>query len=368
VKRSEIVLRRVVGQRLAGPRPAPPGEVVAALGAVQAQDHAGGLWAIGLRTPDATQADVTEAIATRTIVRTWPMRRTLHFVAAEDVRWMLALLAPREIAASAYRLRQLELDDAAFRRSRALAVRELGRGVALTRAEMYARFARAGLSPAGQRGIHILARLAQEGVICFGPHRDKQPTFTLLDAWVPAARPLEREEALARLAERYFTSHGPATVRDFAWWSGLTMGDARAGVAGAASRLASDSIDGVVHWLGRGRGSGPARRARAHLLPPWDEYVVAYRDRQDAVANLPSRKGEAAYRLLLGPVVVLDGGAIGTWRRRREKDREVVMVRAFVPLRAAERTAVEEAGARYARFLARRVDLRYEKTSTVRHE
>jgi hypothetical protein len=365
VKRSEIVLRRVVGQRLAGPRPADPAEVVAALGAVQAQDHPAGLWAIGLRTPDATQADVTDAIAKRMIVRTWPMRRTLHFVAAEDVRWMLALLAPREIAASARRLRQLELDDAAFRKSRALALRELGPGAPLTRAEMYARLARAGVSPAGQRGIHILARLAQEGLICFGPHRDKQPTFALLDACVPAGRRLEREEALARLAARYFTSHGPATVIDFAWWSGLTMADARAGLADAASRLASDSIDGVAHWLGRGRRPAPARRPRAHLLPPWDEYLVAYRDRRDAVARLPSRRAEAAYRLLLGPVVVLDGHAIGTWRRRREKDREVVTVGLFVPLGPVERGALEDAAARHGRFLGRAVELAYAKTSTV---
>src|SRR5262249_9184736 len=177
------------------------------------------------------------------------------------------LLAPREIVASARRLRQLELDDAAFRKSRALAVRELGKGVPLTRAEMYARLARAGASPAGQRGIHILPRLAPQGLICCGPHRERAPTLPLLDAWVPAAPGLVRDEALARLAERYFTSHGPATVRDFAWWSGLTMADAKAGLAGAASRLAADSIGGMAYRRGRRRRPPPAAHRRPPALP-----------------------------------------------------------------------------------------------------
>jgi hypothetical protein len=268
-----------------------------------------------------------------------------------------ALLGPREVAASARRLRQLDLDEAAFRKSRALTIRVLGKGDPLTRAEMYAGLARAGVSPAGQRGIHILARLAQEGLICFGPYRDKQPTFTLLDAWVPAGPSLAREEALARLAERHFRSHGPATAHDFAWWSGLSMADVRAGLAGAAPRLTSEAMGGVTHWFSPELRPARSGRPRMHLLPPYDEYLVAYRDRRAVLATLPRAKAEAAERVRLGPVIVADGAVIGTWKRRREKNRDLVVPRFFVRLGTGERQALDEAVDRYRLFLGRPVQL-----------
>jgi DNA glycosylase AlkZ-like len=357
VNRSEIGRRRLVSQHIARPVSGGPAAVVAALGAVQAQDYPAGLWALGLRTADALEGDVTAAIVQRKIVRTWPMRGTLHFVPAAHVRWMLALLTPRVIAACAGRYRQLELDDAAFARSRKLAVRALQGGVRLTRPEMYALFARGGVSPASQRGIHILARLAQEGLICFGPHREKQPTFTLLEEWVPAAQRLDREEALGRLAERYFTGHGPATVHDFAWWSGLTMADARTGIAASARRLMTEQIDGDTHWISRGVRSAATRRPLVQLLPAFDEYLVAYKDRRSVLAAAPARKGAPIPMGMLSPVVVVNGAVVGTWKRTLAKDRVVVTPSLFVKLGRSELRALAAAAERYGRFLERTVEL-----------
>lgn len=195
--------------------------MVAFFGAVHAQDYRGALWGVGQRVAGATEADVERALAERSIVRTWPMRGTLHFVAPDDVRWMLRLLAPRAIARAAGRHRQLGLDAATFAQSRDRLTAVLAGGNQLTRDAIYAELDRSGISTAGQRGIHILAQLAMEGVICFGARRSKQQTFALLDEWVPSSRMLEGDEALAELAARYFASHGPATLADFAWWSGL---------------------------------------------------------------------------------------------------------------------------------------------------
>ena len=187
---NRIALARLVNQGISHPTFAEAGDVVAWLGALQAQDYGGTLWAIGLRMTSATEQGIEQAIAERTIVRTWPMRGTLHFVAANDVRWMLALLAPRVIAGSVGRSRQLELDEATFARSKEVFAHALQGGQQLTRDEMLQTLEQAGIATTGQRGYHLLVQSAQAGLICFGSRRGKQPTFALLDDWIPQMKPL----------------------------------------------------------------------------------------------------------------------------------------------------------------------------------
>ena len=236
---SAITRQRLVNQQIASPRFTTPDQLVRWMGAVQAQDYRGSLWAVGLRLPSAVEADVEQAIADRTIVRTWPMRGTLHLVPAADARWMLRLLTPRVIARSAGRYRELELDDAAFTRSRKILTRALKGGRPLTRDEAYEALQRGGVSPEGQRGIHIIGHLAQQRSAVPRPRRGRQHTFVMLEEWLPPAEDKPRAEALATLAQRYFASHGPATAQDFAWWSGLTVKDAQAAIADAGSALSA---------------------------------------------------------------------------------------------------------------------------------
>src|SRR4051812_37664410 len=202
-----------------------PGDLAKWFGAMQAQDYLNSLWAIGLRLKNATESDIEKAITDKTIVRTWPMRRTLHFVSVQDVRWLLKLLTPRIIARSATLYSQLELDEKLFSKCKKLFVDALQEGKQLTRNELYDILEKAKISTNAQRGLHILCHLAQKGLICFAARTGKQPTFALLDEWTPATKILTHNEELAELTERYFTSHGPATIQDFAWWSSLTVAE-----------------------------------------------------------------------------------------------------------------------------------------------
>lgn len=224
---SDIAWLRLHAQLLNRHPLSTPVEVVRWLGAVQAQDHLSSLWAIGLRLPKATEADIERAIADREIVRTWPLRGTIHYVAAEDTRWMLELLTPRVVARSAGLYKQFELDETIFARCRVLLTSALQGSRQLVRKEAYRVLEEGGVATGGSRGLHLLGRLALEGLICFGPREGKQPTFVLLAEWVPRPRVLNRNEALAELTQRFCMSHGPATAQDFAWWSGLTVVDAR---------------------------------------------------------------------------------------------------------------------------------------------
>ncbi len=351
-----ITRARLLNQRIARPREKTVADLVRWMGAVQAQDYLGSLWAVGLRVAGATEAEVEKAVADGTIVRTWPMRGTLHYVAAGEVRWMLSLLTPRVIARSAGRHRELGLDDAAFARSRRALERALRGRRALSRSETYAAIERAGVSSEGQRGIHIIGYLAQQGVLCYGPRQGRQPTFVLLDEWVPPSRPMPRDVALAQLAARYFTSHGPATLHDFAWWSGLLLADARAGIEAAGAGLVGETIAGRTWWSA---SASPARSRTgpvAALLPPWDEYIVAYKDRAAALGHLPQEETRVRYAVG-NSLIVVDGRVCGAWRRTLTPVTVRVAVDFWAPVTPTQRRAVREAASRYARFLGKRLDL-----------
>jgi len=321
------------------------------MGAVQAQDYLGSLWAVGLRVAGALESDVEDAIAARSIVRTWPMRGTLHFVAAQDVRWMISLLTPRVIARSAGRYRELGLGEPDFRRARRVLTRALRGGRQLTRREAYDALEREGIPAAGQRGIHVLAHLAQQGLLCFGPRRGRQPTFVLLDEWVPPTRVPAREDALAALATRYFTSHGPATLHDFSWWSGLRVADAAAALDAAGPALVHEVRGGRRWWSAPGSLAARWRPPVAALLPPWDDYVVAYRDRAGALD--PLARGGGVPAPLGRSLIVIDGRVRGSWRRTLGAARVRVDLEPWDRLGAGERRAVEAGAARYARFLGK---------------
>ena len=343
-----IIRHRLEKQMLARSLFDRPSDVVTWFGAVQAQDYLGALWAVGQRSRDAVESDVELALAERAIVRTWPMRGTLHFVAADDVRWLLELLNPRIIQRHALRLRrEFELDDAALSRCRRILTKALRGGSPLTRSRLYDTLEYGGISPAGQRGIHILGRLAQEGLICFGPRQGKQHTFVLLDEWLPEGRGLLRDEALAELALRYFTSHGPATLRDLVWWSGLTVRDVQAGIHSVERRLQREEIGGESYWFSPAEGTSQRTNSLTHLLPPFDEYLVGYKNR---AAVLEPRHAVRLYALL-SPVMEIDGRIVGTWGRRLARGMVTVALAPFRHLSLAEKGAMARAVARYGKFL-----------------
>jgi hypothetical protein len=345
-----IAHRRLVNQQIAGQRFGEPGEVVQWLGATQAQDYLGALWAIGLRTPGATEATVEAAVAAKALVRTWPMRGTIHFVAPADARWMLELLTPRVVQNTQGRLRELGLDAQTIAASGEVLARALAGGKQLTRGELRAALEAAGIATDGQRGNHIFGQLAMQRLICFGARSGKQPTFTLLDEWAPGAKSLPRDEALAALALRYFSGHGPATIQDLVWWAGLTVADARAGLAAAAPQLSCELIDGREHY-----GPREAPEAEdlplAFLLPPFDEFLVGYRDRSASLDPAFAGRVVPGGNGIFNPIVVIDGRVTGTWRRTLKKDTVTLSFSPFSGWKAAEREAIATAAESYARFL-----------------
>ncbi|MDQ5828115.1 MAG: winged helix DNA-binding domain-containing protein, partial [Chloroflexota bacterium] len=318
---ADIACRRLVNQRIDGKKFEKPEEVVRWLGAIQAQDYLQSLWAIGLRLRSATVTDIEQAIFDGKIIRTWPMRGTLHFVPPEDAKWRLKLSASRMLAKDGRRLTQLGLDEEIIERCKELFYDALKGNRRLSRPDMMTLLEEAGISTENQRGYHILWYVSQSGLICLGPMQDKQQTFVLLDEWVPNSRELSREESLAELTRRYFASHGPATVHDFAWWAGLTVAEARSGLEAAIPGLISEKIDGKEYWM---TSDAPGHKAydksSVHLLPGFDEYLLGYKDRgavltvEDAPKVVPGKNG------VFLPTIVVGGRVVGTWKRRLKKN------------------------------------------------
>lgn len=327
-------------------------EVVTHLLAVQAQDYLGALWGIGLRTREAKEVDIERALADRSIVRTWPMRGTLHFVAATDVRWMLKLLAPKGIARSANLYKQSGLDNKVLTKCRKVVLQMLMKEKQLSRADIYIRLEKAKIHTADQRGLHILGHLAQEGVVCFGPRKAKQQTFALLDEWIPESRVLTRDESLAELATRYFKGHGPATLQDYYWWSGLTPAEARRSIEMSMSHLVPETINDKEYWMNRDF-TAVKRQPAIYLLPAYDEYTVAYKDRS---AILDSQYAEKARNGIFSAVVILDGKIAGTWSRSFKNERVSVEVKTFNKLKAAEVTQVNKQIELYSNFVGKNLN------------
>ena len=359
MKSTDIIRYRLHNQQIAGTKFRKPEEIVDALGAVQAQDYSGGLWGVGLRLPGSTVGDIEKALNERKIIRTWPMRGTLHLVPARDARWMLELLTPRVIRQSARRYKELGLNDEIFRRSEELISQALEGGRQQTREALSDVLARGGVNPEGQRSYHILGYLAQNGLICLGAREGKQQTFVRFDEWVADNRRLERDEALAEIARRYFTSHGPATLQDFAWWTGLAAAEAKAGLEMVKSDLMQEVIDGKHYWFSPLYVSAREDESPiACLLPNYDEYMIGYKDRSAMFPALPEKQDSQAYgRIALNYTIIIDGVIVGSWRRERKKDRVVIKTTLFRSLDNDKKDALSMAVERYGAFLGMPVSL-----------
>jgi hypothetical protein len=350
-----IALQRLSQQRLVQQPFATPYEVVRWMGATQAQDYLASLWALGLRVHNATEQTVEQAIAERKIVRTWPMRGTVHFVPAEDTRWMVNLMAQRVIKKMQGVYRQIGLDDATFARSRAIFEQALTGGKVLKRSHMYKLLEANGIATDNIRGTHIIGYLSQHGVICSGPREGKQPTVTLLDEWVPHLNTPTHEESLATMALRYFQSHGPATLQDFVWWSGLLTTDAREGLEAVKSQLVEETIDGSTYWFAEPMPSRSIASPMLHMLPAFDEYMVSYKDRSAALD--PHNRWMWEPMRHLNSIVVIDGMVIGSWKRIFKKDQVAIEATLTRSLTSSEDEAFEASALRYAAFVGRPLSL-----------
>jgi hypothetical protein len=347
----DLLARRLRNQKLTRSDARRPADVVAWLGAVQAQDYSGAKWALGLRTNGVTDADVERAFNDGAILRTHVMRPTWHFVSPADIRWMLALTAPRVHAANAHYYRKVGLDERLFARSRSALERALQGGRHLTRTELASALRRAGIAADGMRLAYLMMHAELSAAVCSGARRGNQFTYALLEERAPQARTLRRDEALAEMTRRYVTSHGPATIRDYVWWSGLTVRDAKAGLASVEPALACEEVDGRTYWSVRSGSARAAPAPPACLLPNYDEFLIAYKDR--GLVTDTSRPADGAPRGADAFVhhLLIDGRVAGSWRRTVMAGSMLVEVAPYRRLAGPVTRALAAAAERHGRFV-----------------
>lgn len=345
-----IAAARLRRQLLTGAGLRRPADVVAWFGAMQAQEYEHAKWALGLRLRDGVvAADIERAFQDGQILRTHVMRPTWHFVTPSDIRWLLELTGPRVQRRMAVYHGHLGLDTRTFARALRVFERALRDGRFLTRGELGARLQRAGLPMSSMQLAHIAMHAELEGVICSGPRRGKQFTYALLAERAPNASRLPRDEALAALGRRFFRSHGPATIRDFVWWSGLSTADARRSLEIIDGRRVD--VDGRLHWTCDREPRGATRDQLVHLLPIYDEYVVAYRDRP-AFPLVARTTGPTKPWTTFRHTLVIAGQVAGTWRTERGPSGVLLDAVALRRVTRPERTALAQAVRRYEAFLS----------------
>lgn len=336
---------------LTGPPFATPEEVVRWLGAVQSQDYGPAKWSVAQRTGAVGDAAMDQAFAAGTILRTHVLRPTWHFVLPADIRWMLELTAPRIQALNAYSYRQAELDAAVLANCNGLLVAALQGGHQLTRKEIQARLERAGIIINGLRLGYILMNAELNGIVCSGALNGKQHTYSLLDERAPQAKRLTRDEALAELTRRYFTSHGPATARDFRWWSSLSAADIKKGLELVVADLEHTVIDGLSYWFAAPAVDPKPASPSIHLLQGYDEYVVGYSESKYLLDRSGVARSLTRDQVVFNQLVILDSQVAGHWKRTLRKDSVIIEAALYQVFDDAQTQALQAAADHYGEFL-----------------
>ena len=353
----EIIHSRLSAQNLTKSGKMKPEDVVSAMAAIQAQDYSAALWAIGKRAGDGIiLEDVLRSIEEARIVRTWLNRGTIHFSHSDDMRGLLNLFKPGLLKIGMSRDQHLGLDNAMVQKTEELFRDALSEKDFLTRAQMYEIMDKLGLvGSKNNMGYHMLYRAAWDGLICFGPQMGGEQTFTLMEKWLPDSEILDEDEAISRLAVKYFSSHGPATIRDFAWWSGLKISQCRAAVERNASKLERIGSDTVDYYRLKG-SSGDAQFQDVLLLPAFDEYLVGYTDRELMLNGIQKDRiimKNGTFR----PVILNEGKVAGTWKSRENGERVTIVPDVFVKLDKIERASLKEASTGLGEFLGKDIEI-----------
>ncbi|MDQ0755429.1 winged helix DNA-binding domain-containing protein [Arthrobacter sp. B3I4] len=349
---------RLASQGLIGPGFGSAPEAVRSMTAMQAQDLPASLWAVGQRVPGSRAADVRSALDRGGIVRSWPMRGTLHLLAPEDLKWILAITSGRVLKSLAGRHRQLDISAADVDTAAGAALQRLAGGAAASRAELFGVFERAGQSTAGQRGIHLLAALCQEAILVLGPLAGNQQLVVGFDDWIRHSRSLDRAEGIAEWLLRYFRSHGPATERDFAWWSGIPLTETRAALAEVCDQLVGLEFDGRQYWLSPDAAAllddGVPGQRTVLALPAFDEFLLGYTDRSVVLPAHHSDKIVPGGNGVFKRTIVAGGQVVGTWAAAWNSRGAAVVPEPFDAvngLRPAARKSFELQAAKYRRFV-----------------
>ena len=353
---SDIPNIRLHSQQIAGTKLKTPKEVVSWMGAMQAQDYQMAKWAIGARLPNSTHKEIEKAIDKGQIIRTHLMRPTWHLVSADDIYWMLELTAPYIKPAMNSNNKMFGLTEAIFSKCNKVIEKALAGGNHLTRDELMVLLNKAKISTEGLRSILIMFHAELDGVVCNGARKGKNQTYALLSERVPKVKKLPTEEALAKLAEKYFSSHCPATLKDFIWWSGLPVKDARNALEMVKSNFISETIDSEAYWLTNSFSLPKKDKPSVYLLPAFDEFLISYKDRR---ASFPSGNHKKAFTSngIFRPVIVINGHVTGIWKRTLKKDKVIIETDLFQPHNKLAKDLIEEKAKEFGKFLDKKVEV-----------
>ena len=351
----EISKRRLSNQQITKTKFSTVKEIVGWMGAVQAQDYAMAKWAIGVRLSGSTDRIIERAIDDAEIIRTHVLRPTWHFVSGDDLHWLLELTAPRILKTLSSRHRELELDENTIRKTNSIIEKAL-EGSQLTRREIMTELERLGVCTNDARASHIMLNAELSGVVCNGSRREKQFTYALLDERVKKSKTYQKDEALAELATRYFSSHGPANLPDFVWWSGLSVRDAKIGLESVKSVLNSEKLEGKEYWFNGAVELNARENENAYLLPAFDEFIISYKDRSAALDDTHSSSA-ISRNGVFKPVIVKNGKVIGIWQRTVKKDKVMIKFNYFKSSLKLSDNAIRNAVKPFGEFLNLKVEI-----------
>jgi hypothetical protein len=349
---NEIALLRLVNQQIVTSAFNSVAGITRWMGAVQAQDFPMSKWAMGVRLPGSTDKTVESAIHCGEIIRTHVLRPTWHFVAAEDVYWMLQLSAPQIKTAARTRDKELGLSEAVFTKSNIIIEKALRDGNHLTRETLVALLAAEGFKNENNRVSHLLMRAEIEGIIGSGSLKAGKQTYALLAERVPETKAMKRDEAAESLAIRYFKSHGPATLKDFVWWSGLPVKECRYALEAVKNMLVSATIDSDIYWFQKPATLPVLEKNNVFLLPAFDEFIISYKNRAAALPfenHIKTISNNGIFR----PMIVHNGHIIGIWKRIIKNDKINLDTEYFGSPDKATKSKVKEAFERYVQFLGK---------------
>ncbi len=357
--KNEIVVLRLFNQKIATSHYNTANQVTSWMGAIQAQDYPMAKWAIGLRLPNATDQNIESAFNKGIIVRTHVLRPTWHFVSADDVYWMLELTAPRIKSSLRSRQKQLGLTSAFLSKSNKIIEKALADGNYLTRNELKSKFEKAKIPLDGNRLSHLMMHAELEKLVCSGPVKDKQLTYALFDERVIKKERLTKEEALAKLAHRYFSSHGPATFQDFHWWSGLTIAEAKVALEMVKPVFIAEKIGKQEYWLSDTFSGSENPSGSVFLLPAFGEFIISYKDRSASIVFKEQEKLVFHFGVFR-PIIVIDGIVAGIWKRIVKKDKILIEFTFFKTPKKEIMELTEDAAEAFGQFLQKEITLSFQ--------
>jgi hypothetical protein len=355
MKLKDVANIRLQSQQIAGSKFKTAKNVVKWMGAMQAQDYYMAKWAVGVRLPGSTDNQIQTAINKGQIIRTHVLRPTWHFISPEDIYWMLELTAPQIKVMARSRDKELELTEKIYTKSNSIIQRALEDGEHLTREELMTELIKAKIATDNNRSSHLLLRAELEGIICSGAAKGKSRTYTLLEKVVTKNKMFSKDESLAKLAKKYFTSHCPATLNDFIWWSGLSVANAKHALEMVKSNFISETIGERTYWL-TNSFSIPTSDKSCYLLPAYDEFMISYRDRS-ASLNFEHNKRTISINGIFNPIVVINGQITGLWKRTIKNNEVIIGTDFFRPHNKNELSLIKKAAEKFGSFLKTRIEI-----------